>query len=162
MQNSHQWITAILDTLFGAEARRLQKSVDALHDQNQEACRESLDGFMFQGKFYRHSASAAGGGKRKTLHLSLWPAMQAHLADEAQVELDKQKIRQVLFRLIEPCHCLQHVRDAIPDCIADTLPPEISSLDRMGGPNFQTLRDLRQYNAVLPRIEFYSAARLLY
>lgn len=162
MQNSHQWITIILDTLFTAEGRRLQKNIDQLHESNQELSKKHAEGFIFQGTFYRHSLSAAGAGTYSTLHLKLWPDMQVHLRDQEQVELDKQKIRQVLFRLIEPCHCLQHVRDAIPDCIVDTLPAEVSALDRMGGPNFQTLRDLRQYNLVLPKIEFYSAARLLY
>ena len=159
---AHSIISNIIQVLFSAEERRFQKEIDRLHDQNLEVSRANLDGFMFQGRFYRHSNSAAGTGHRRTLHLDLWPNMQAHLRDREKVELDKQQIKQVLFRLIDPCSCLQHIRDAIPDCIADTLPESIRSLDRMGNPDFKTLRDLRQYNQTLPKIEFYSAARLLY
>lgn len=157
-------IQHILKTLFAAEARRLQRNVDRIHLLNQEASKQQNDGFQFQGKFYRWSQAAAGGNKGGTLHLSLWPEIQAHVADEEQIEQDKAEIQQTLFKLIEPCTNLQHVRDGIPDCIADVLPPEFAGMERMGSPigALNHVRDIRQYNRVLPKIEFYATARLLY
>lgn len=155
-------IKHMMEQLFAAEDRRIARNLDELHKQNQEATGQQLDGFMFEGKFYRHSNAAAGGGKRSTIHLSLWPKMEDVIRDTNQITEDRRNIEQVLFRLIEPCHCLQHVRDAIPECIVDITPVEVRELHRMGGPNWQTLRDLRQYNKILPRIEFYSATRLIY
>jgi hypothetical protein len=155
-------IQHMMQKLFVAEDRRITKALDVLIKQNQEATGMLSDGFMYQGKFYRHSNAAAGGGARTTLDLSLWPQMERLLQEKEEIELDRRQIEQVLFRLIEPCANLQHVRDAVPDCIIDITPAEVRELGRMGRPNWQTLRDLRQYNKILPRIEFYSATRLIY
>lgn len=167
MINTHSIIRHMITKLFAAEDRRFQKIIDQLHKQNQEALSIQLDGFMFQGKFYKPSNAATGGGLRKTLHLSLWDQMQAFLNDKSKIDNDATAIRQMLFKLIDPAPYIggdvyQNIRDAIPDCIADTLPPEIGMLSRMGHPDFKTLSDLRQYNKILPLIEFYSATRLLY
>lgn len=164
MHNSHKYITYILSELFKAETRRLEKSTDRILESHQEITHQRLDGFMYQGKFYRHSNAAVGGGKRVSLHLDLWSKMEQHLADEKQVSLDHASIHQILFKLIEPCFCLQDIRDAIPDCIIDILPQEIRSLERRRNPEFflNHERDFKHYAKVLPRIEFYSAARLLY
>lgn len=157
-------IQYILKTLFAAETRRLQRNIDRIHLLNQEVSKQQTDGFQFQGKFYRWSQTAAGGSRGPTLHLSLWWEIQAHIADEEQIEQDRAEIQQTLFKLIEPCTNLQDVRDGIPDCIADVLPQEFAGMERMGSPigALNHIRDIRQYNRVLPKIEFYAAARLLY
>ncbi len=157
--------TRILEALFSAEDRRLQKAVDQIHEHNQEALKKTLDGFQFQGKFYKHSRSVTGmGSQLPTLHMSIWPEMEAHLVDRARVEEDRQLIGQVLHRLLYACIYIEQIRDAVPECIVDTLPPEIAALERQHNVLFfvNNDRDLRQFNKALPKIEFYSAARLLY
>jgi hypothetical protein len=162
MLDSFKLIQHILDQLFAAEQRRLQRKIDELHKSNQELHREKLDGFLYMGVPYFPADALAGSRAKKTLHLRLWPDMDEHLADKQKVELDRNLIHQVLFRAIEPCHCIEHVRDAIPDCIADTLPEPLASMERRGGPNWYTERDLKQWNKAMPLVELYSATRLIY
>lgn len=168
MLNSNSYIKTITDALFAPELRRFAKAEDALSDANQEVTGLALDGFTYQGVFYRHSRSSTTSGTavhaRRALHLSLWPRMDAHLADKKSVEEDRAAIRQMLFRLLEPCFCDADIRDAVPECVVDALPDHITSLQRARSVDFflRHPRDYRQYERVLPILQLYSAARLIY
>lgn len=164
MINSHQYIRHIFDGLFSPQLRRFEKSIDNMHREHCAITREQVDGFMFQGKFYRASTKLAGPGPRVTLDTRLWDQMFEHLKAEAAVEVDKSLIKQVLFRLIEPCQSLQEIRDALPECLVDDAPTELSALIRMNEPahTLHRERDLRQYEQMLPRMQFYQAVRFIY
>lgn len=159
----HKVIDHIINVLFAAERRRLTRAIDDLCKSNQEAYGEKLDGFHYQGRFYRPEG-LMGQLKRKVLHLSLFDRMDLHLADEAAVKADEQFIRQTLFQLLDPCKTPQDMRDALPNCLADAL-GEHSRLPRMNEEAF-TIRDnpraMKQYNKIRPKLDLYSAARLLY
>jgi hypothetical protein len=164
MHSYNKYIDAIKNALFVAEDRRYEKQITDLHRSNQECMGQSLDGFMYEGTFYKPATSPFGKGIRRTLHLSLWDNMMAVLKDRKIVETDKQLIGQMLFKLLDPCFSHQDIRDAIPECIIDVCGQEITSLSRCRNPGFflNHPRDFRQYDEILPKIEFYSAARLIY
>jgi len=83
----------------------------------------------------------------------------------AKVDLEKQLIKQSLSHLLIPCRSEQDIRDALPDCLSALMPRSIQALPRTNEEAWTIRNDeraLRQYRKALPRIEFYSAARLIY
>lgn len=163
MDNSHQWITYINKALFEAEERRLAEIITGIHRSNQEASAKRSDGFLYLGKPYKPK-NGPRGGQYITLHLSIWPEMDAYLKDAKTIADDKQAITQLLGRLLENCFCEQDIRDAVPETIIDTLPREYQIMERRRNCDFflKNPRDFRLYDRVLPKIQFYSAARLIY
>lgn len=163
IEGGHKLIDHITNVLFVNEYRRLHKTTDALIDQNQEVHRVHLDGFTHAGEGFNREG-LCGALQRQTLHISLWGKMDAFLADRAKVEKDKKDIQQLLFKLLEHAFQPQHLRDAIPDCIVDCLPDSIRQLQRCGNPEsgLNHPRDFRQFAKTMPKIELYSAARLIY
>ena len=162
-RSPHKVIDHIIKTLFTAEHRRLQATIDKLLVDNKEAYDEPLDGFHYQGVFYRPEG-LKGNLRRKVLHQSLHSRMDMHLKDEAAIKLDEQLIRQTLFQLLDPCQSEQDMRDTLPNCLTDTLGPR-GNTPREREPAFtikNNPRAMKQYNKILPKLELYSAARLLY
>lgn len=162
-RSPHTIIDHICKVLFTAERRRLQKVIDGFFRSNQEAYGERFDGFHYMGRYYR-PAGLVGQLKRKILHFSLHPQMDAHLKDEATIDEHEQQIRQTLFKLLDPCRSEQDIRDALPNCLTDTLGSS-AKLPRVQEEAFTIRGDeraMRQYEKCLPTIELYSAARLLY
>lgn len=162
--NTFHILSEINSKLFTAEVRRLIGVIRELHKSNQQVLGKRLDGFMYMGKFYSPPESAKGKGERITLALDLWPQMQDYLDDQKVIDEDMALIRQTLFRQLDNCFNGQDIRDAIPECIVDTLPEMYQKLERHRDPLFflNNLSDIKQYNKALPRMEFYSACRLLY
>lgn len=164
LSNSHQIIQHITNELFIPEQRRLTRDKDALVVQNQEAMGQPVDGFMWQGKFYKLDNQINGVGKRLTLHLSLWNQMEEHIRDRATVAMDRKMIEQTLFSLIYPCSTEQDIRDALPECLVVVAPLPLAQ-ERMRAEAYTIADDaraMRQYEKTIERMEFYSATRLLY
>lgn len=162
-------IDAILNKhLFVAEFRRLEGLIDRINTQNKELKQSNIDGFIYGGKFYRpanRSLILAGPGQAKqTLHKELWPTMEDYLQDASTINNDKQMIAQSLFMLLKPCRTKPEMRDALPECIISFW-DGLSQFPRTM-PAGYTLegneRAKRQFEKVLPKIEFYVATRLLY
>lgn len=169
MLNTHSYITPILSSLFQAEHRRLDGTIKRLHLANKTAWGgKEGNGFIHQGEFYVPSGTPAAGRKFLPIHCDMLGEADEFVADKQKIGNDSQVISQLLFKLLEPCGICsdlnQDIRDAIPDCITDTLPPEVKALGRIRQPTFflNHERDLRLYNQVIPTIEFYSIARLIY
>lgn len=163
--NSHEYIRHIDSLLFTAEARRLEAAMVALHERNQTMRAQRADGFIYQGEFYVPQGTPNGNRTIIQLHPALMDEMDYHLSDRKTVETDQKKIGQVLFKLLHPCQTLQHIRDALPECLTDTLPHGMAQLERFDQPAWTIVGDARserQYLDMEPRIQFYSAARLLY
>lgn len=168
--NIYPFIHTILQSLFSAEERRLKNFIFKMNERNNEALGQNFDAFAYQGKVYR-CTTLLGRVRSPTLHHSLQSDMDVYLIDAKAIEDDKEAIKQLLFRLLEPSgftgHFDQDIRDAIPECVIDTINshfPEIACLPRMRQPafNLNHERDFKLYEKVLPKLEFYSAARLLY
>lgn len=168
MDNSHQYITPILAALFTAEHRRLETAMVRLHQANIRAWNQQGDGFIYMGEAFIPKGTPKGKRNNLPLHLDLWGEADAHLADRRIIENDGAQIQQLLFKLLEPCgytgSMAQDVRDAIPECIIDIMHPDTRALSRMREPValLNHPRDWKFYERVLPKLEFYSAARLLY
>ncbi len=164
---THETISEMLSTVFLPEYRRLGNWIDRLCTQNREAYNDpELLGFIYDGKVYKPVATEEANHmiKRRGLHGTLAENMEAYLKDLSVLMEDKAFISQSLFKLLDPCENDQDVRDALPNCLADTL-PRLQGIAR-GRPEAWTIVDneraMRQYKKILPRIEMYASARLLY
>jgi hypothetical protein len=164
-------IQHIIKTIFASEDRRLTSWIDRMCKRNQEAYRiESkgqmvpVQGFIFNGAFYRPSDITGPISGRRALHGSLWSEMESLEKDKKLTDSDKGFIQQTLYALLDPCKTDQDIRDALPECLVSTL-PQLNRYERTRSPAFTiegNPRALRQYLKILPTIEDYAAARLIY
>ena len=158
----------ILKRLFVAEERRIISDLEQLVKDDQEIQKHQRGGFMFNGKAYRIKDAVTTHKRLYTLHLSLWPKMEVIMGDLKKVKLDRDMIKQLLVKLIENTghtgHPLQDLRDAIPECVIDAMSPEVRAYSRTREPTYflKHPRDWKEYEELLPTIQFYSAARLIY
>ena len=87
------------------------------------------------------------------------------LSDVKKVELDKEQIKQVLFKLLYQANTLQEIRDSLPECLVP-LVPEIAKLSRQTDDPTWFIRNderaLKQYKKMLPKIEMYAVSRMIY
>lgn len=159
----HKRIKGIMENLLTAEERRLEKArVDLIEKNRKFYPDEPHDGFTYVGSVYDPPNLPRGPRKRVFLHTSLHPEMDALIKDREQVLSDRYVLSQLLFRLLAPCKDDQDIRDALPECIIDTTDlPRMTRL-REPGWTLTSAQDQRQFKMILPRIEFYSAARMLY
>lgn len=162
-------ILATIDkTLFVAEERRLKAAIDALVMANNEAHKQILSGFFYNGDYYLHSKMLPSLQSvrvpKPTLHISLNDQMQTHIRDKVTVKLDRDQIKQILYKLTYPCLSIQEVRDALPECLV-SLVPELNKLrreKRQGMFFFGDQRTERQFLILLPKMEMYAVSRFLY
>lgn len=159
-------IDKIINTLFAADNRRLQKWIDRLDSQNREARNDNmLLGFLYLGRYYRPShVEGPDPTGVKPLDPTLYATVDAFLADEKLVDTDKAFIRQGLFTILDPCKDMQEVRDALPECLVDFL-PELKELERNADECWTIAsnpRAIRQFEKVRPKLEAYAVARMIY
>lgn len=159
-------LNLILDGLFVAEKRRLEESVDRLNRNHNEIRGSVDDGFLLSGTYYRPRGNPGPApAKKAPLDNRILSEGMAFLKDAAKVDLERQLIKQSLSHLLIPCRSEQDIRDALPDCLSALMPRSIQALPRTNEEAWTIRNDeraLRQYRKALPRIEFYSAARLIY
>jgi hypothetical protein len=164
-EHSHEIIRGITSALFLPEDRRIQGWIDQIAQKNKEVIdvKDPL-GFWYDGQYFRPSWIGQGKYAKATLSESLHTEMDALVKDKKSIQDDKQYISQVLFSLIEPCSTYQDIRDTLPECLLDSV-GNLSSLSRTKEAAFTIQNDeraLRQYREILPKIEAYCAARLIY
>lgn len=168
IQNAHKFIDQLMSLLFASENRRLTSWIDKLCEQNQEARGDKPVGFLFNGVFYRPSNIRGHIPVKRSLHLSLAPQMESYLKDKALLDEDKAFISQTVFALLGPCTSDQDIRDTLPECLIQVLSAGGSSIGRLERtrPAGFTLtgneRAWRQYQKVLPKMEEYTATRLIF
>lgn len=170
MINSYEWIEAISKQLFAAENRRIDRMIEDLNRKNSEIKKKTFFGFMHMGaRYIPESCKAQAAALRRqpmpTLAFELLAEANEFLNDVKKVELDKEQIKQVLFKLLYPTTTLQEIRDALPDCLVP-IAPEISKLSRQTDDPTWFIRNderaLKQYRKILPKIEMYAMSRLIY
>lgn len=166
MQNTHQWIDPILKELFGPDHRRLVAWIDRLCDKNSEIVGKDVHGFIYAGVFYRPSNVIGKITGRQVLHSSLHGDMRDFLQSAKMVEVEKTKLRQILFMLLEPCNNQLDIRDTLPECVVDCIPDLKKHFpDRTREPAFTITsneRAMKLFNKLLPKMEEYSVARMLF
>ena len=162
---SHEFIKRIAAALFNSEERRLEKVREQLIRSNKELYpTKPHDGFTFGGKVYDPSNLVGGRRTRVSLHPRLHDDMNDYLKDYEQIWTDRHLISQILHVILKPCETVQDIRDALPNCLVDTL-PELKHLHRTREEAFTVQHDaraLRQFQRTLKRMEFYATARLMY
>uniref|UniRef100_A0AAU6VZJ5 Uncharacterized protein n=1 Tax=Pseudomonas phage Arace01 TaxID=3138526 RepID=A0AAU6VZJ5_9VIRU len=167
VSNTAEIIKIISDELFKAEFRRLDGEVTRISRLNREAVPTVNWSFMYNGKVYQPSDSPtikSGPGSSTGLAFSLTPVMEDYLSDLNTVMKDKKQIEMMLYKLIYQCIDIQEVRDALPDCLV-SLVPQLERIPRKLNQLFLIRHDertLRQFEAILPTMEFYSVSRLMY
>lgn len=170
MKNAHEWIDAICNRLFQAENRRINQIVEDLNKKNSEIKKKQLFGFVHLGeKYIPESCKAQAIALRKqpmpSLAFELINEACSFTTDIKKVELDKDQIRQVLYKLLYQANSLQEIRDSLPECLVP-LVPEVAKLSRyIQDPTWLIRNDdraLRQYHKMLPKIEMYAMTRMIY
>jgi hypothetical protein len=163
-----RFIEAIKSKLFEPEERRLKTAIDRLVERNDSDAEHNYQGFMFSGEVYRHSRANVLYKSYPMLAWSLNEEMETWLKDQKAVNLDRDQIGQMLFKLQSRViqggeNTMQEMRDALPECLVP-LVPRLQNLPRRFNTLFflQGERDLKQYNKLLPKIEMYAMSRLIY
>lgn len=162
----HKLIFPIVANLFASEAGRLQKWVDVLSNKDR-ACRSATEtnGFIFVGRTFTPSWVGKGYWPRQELQKELHPEGMQLVHSYRIMENDQIAVRQGLVLLLGSCETLQDVRDALPECLVAHSDPEIKKLSRTRETGFSIAdnpRKISQYEAVLPLIQVYSVANMIY
>lgn len=161
--------SAIVKHLFLAELKRLDDTLLELIKQN-ETCQAVYDtaGFQYQGEFYRakNASRIPPYGERLTLHESLTDKMNRYLERSGRLLWECTVVNQMVFRLVQGCTSRQDIRDALPEClVAQDKEMGLLEFERTR-PAAYTLNDdkraMKQYEKVLPLIEYYSGTHLLF
>ena len=171
MNNSHEWISLILDKLFQAEDRRINNMIEELNRKNSVLKKKNLFGFMHMGNRYIPESckmQAAILNKKEpmtTLSFELIAEASGLIADMNKSKADEDQIKQVLFKLLYQAKTLQDVRDCLPECLV-SLVPDVSKLKRtVDDPTYFIRNDeraLKQYRKMLPKIEMYAMSHMIY
>lgn len=166
LTNTHEVIGQVVKSLFHWEFARLAKIQKSLLDRNKDLYpNQPHHGFTYRAEVY--DIEGLPPRMRRTrvpLHPSLAPEMEEFIEDQEKVWTDRHAISQMLYLLLNPCDSKQDVRDALPNCVVDTI-EDYRRMPRTK-PEAYTLQSnpmhLRQYQKALRRMEFYATARLLY
>lgn len=161
-----QLVDDILAILRQPEDRRLAGNIDRLVLLHTEITRTSVPGFLYRGIHYRHTQASKGKLELLSIHPSLYPEIEYHLANESATNVDLQVVRQVILSLVKDCTDAQDIRDALPNCLVQAVAsPTLNALQRTRDPGWNMdpeSRAYRQYLKYLPKMEFFAAARLMY
>ena len=161
-------IDHLVPKMLGPDRRRLAGMLTELNKKNRRLQDAKVDGFIHMGQWYlprTESVTIAHNSLPKTtLHRSLYAEMDAYLAEEQALGGEIRQMSQMLFLLLDPCQNQQDIRDALPECLVN----QITGLNDMPRQREAawTIQDnpraMRQYEKILPIMEVYSTAGLLY
>lgn len=157
-------ISMVMHELTKPQLNQFQKTIEDLWNQNHELHGKKVECFTYQGIFYRPAIVPAGGITRLELHEELHSQMENFLKEKAMFEGDMSEIKQALLKLLQKCKTGQDIRDAFPDCISHCL-PDIIRLNRTRDTAWSIQdepRSIRLYEKALPKMEYYSATRLIF
>lgn len=160
-------VGGVVNKLFEPELRRLQTVINKLVERNREQMQIPDNWFLYQGKIYMatniHTAPS-GRGSYPSLSMALSRDMDEYTREVKEFEMDKAQITQILFGLLQHCTTLQEVRNTLPEFLV----PMSSLLDGLqlwntgGCAAPQHERFIKQYQKMLPKMEFYAATALFY
>lgn len=161
-------LNALMAKMFEPEERRLQTALDRIAEQNQEAQAGVIAaafGFTFNGERYLHSRHSSYPALLATLDFSLNDPMDKWLKDKAATKQDQELIQQTLFKCVFNWRDGQDFRNRMPDSVVPLLGDGLQQLPRTVPFEEATClkdRDRRQFEKILPKIELYTAVRMIY
>lgn len=159
----------IVKHLFLAELIRLDGVLNGIIDKNDRI--HGIDvsaGFMHQGEFYQRSNATRPPtyGERLALNPDLWSKMDGYLKASSRLIMEVHLVNQAVYRLVRGCMTFQDVRDALPEClVVQDQTGKYKELPRTREAAWTLHGDamaLNQYEKVLPSIEYYAAAHLIF
>lgn len=165
MQELNAFVNGVLNNLFAAENRRLVKNQDALVEMNDEALQVKNLGFTYNGKQIIHTSAVIKSRTYPSLVMSLTEQMGNHLKDVAQVNLDRQQIFQILFKLLYSPMTVQERFDAMPACLRKFHAGFDGMTHRSSQTGWLILLEPRlrnQYEEIHKKMLAYSVTSLLY
>lgn len=158
-------ISSVLHNLFSHEQNRLDKYIETIGRENEEAYSESLNQFMYMGTVYNPKRLPRMTGMSvKQLHKDLEPKMEAFFKDKKMIDDDRQYIKQTLWKLFNYANDLQDLRNLMPECIIKYI-DELRGLDRTKTLDEMLNHDTNTYKKLMKtieKIEVYSVTRMMY
>lgn len=172
MNNSHQWVDAIIHALMGPEKRRLDRRISDLTRSNNTMKRVNAPGFIYKGEKYipEDRRQEFGINRIQNKHLppiafELMAEASSFSLDKDLVDTDETQLRQLFYKMIRDSNTIQELRDALPDCVV-RLMKDLSHVTRQNDDPAYAIRGdhraMKQYEALLPKIEMYSVTSMLY
>ena len=158
-----QWLKYIVHCIMAGQNNRLKVLLGEIHKSVDEITKKRGQGFFADGVYYPGELKAPKGS-RTMLPMQLQGDFNDFYKEKLDTNLQEGLISGVMHKLLYPCNSLQEVRDTIPDCVANVC-DKLKVPRVMLRPAF-TLgsdeRSMRQYEKILPKIEFYCALQLIY
>lgn len=159
----------IVKHLFLAELVRLDGVLNGIIDKNDRIHGIDISaGFMHQGEFYQRSNTTRPPtyGERLALNPDLWSNMDGYLKASSRLIMEVHLVNQEVYRLVRGCMTFQDVRDALPEClVVQDQTGKYKELPRTREAAWTLQGDamaLNQYKKILPSIEYYAAAHLIF
>lgn len=160
-------VQQIINELFKPERRRLQAVIDALILENASLTGTRKPFLLWQGQVYIHSAEKQQIPPKSVVpsaHKDLVPRLLSFVSESKDINMDARMIYQILTKLLGSVTSNQQFRDALPDCLVQFV-GGVSGLKRLIPLEDLIRHDerfLNQFRKILPTIEMYAAASLLY
>ena len=160
-------IDDVINSLFNPDLDRMRRQMVEINRSNNLHHQVNHSGFLFRGQWFNPDKSfpMPQRKERTKLALHLEASMETLEAEQKLIGDHKQLIKQAMAQMYMQCNNIQEVRDATPECLVP-LTPHLKNLNRLMA-NWLWLwksdpRTARQIEAVLPLMEQYSVASLLY
>lgn len=159
------WPNYFIKLLFQAQFEFLEQQIEDLTNKNNSIVHVDAMGFIYGGKpfFTQLGTVLQSTYTLPCLAKSLYETGYRIAIKEQEIIKDKNKIEQLLIKLIGYCSNQSEIRSALPDCLVN-LEPRLKSIERNFEPAF-TLKDnpndLQMYERLLPLIKEYAILRLV-
>ena len=161
----HAIAKELLAVLFQGERRREEAEFDAILTINNEILKNNYIAVTYNGVCYaKPEYSYIPCESRPAVAFYLYPRMDAYVEDLRLTRLDEDMFKQCIFKLTCLADTWQETRDALPECLV-ACSPQLSKLPRTKEAAYLIKDDpraMKQYKALLVRMEMYYATRLMY
>jgi hypothetical protein len=172
MKNSAEWIDRIVSILFSAEDRRINAAVSELNRRNGVIKNKPTHGFMHMGNTFVPEDSKQQFAMMKrarqvvpVLALELMQEGNDLITDMRKSSLERDQIKQMLYKLLKDATCLQEIRDSLPDSVV-ALIPELKRIPRSNPDQTWLIRNderaLKQHQKMLPIMEMYAVSQMIF
>lgn len=160
-----QLVEDIISFLAEPELKRLKAINDQIVEANREVTKNPALAVMHQGFLFRHSEAPKGKHTWPALDHSLTREANGYMENAKNVARELQIIKQGLLTLLKDLLLIQDIRDALPECLVRALPHAFNNLPRTREEAWNLDREsraYRNYEKMIPKIEFFTAARMIY
>ena len=155
-------LSAHEDKYFRTQTERLAKENNRLRRQ---ANKQPTTGFIFDGVAYVLPEHNFSSPMLHGMEAQLEGEMEALLAEQKARAREVKTISQMVFLICkDTVTTFQDLRDLLPECLVPAF-PQLAQFEREREPAFSIRNNpklMEKWNSVLPRIEYYTATRLLY